>query len=75
MSGPVGTVYSHTTIRVAGNAHAAEAPFVLLLIDGDDGSRLLGRFSSEEPPEVGARVRARENPAGVPVFEPAEESA
>jgi uncharacterized OB-fold protein len=65
-----GRVYSHTTIRVAGNAHAADAPFVLLLVERDDGSRTLGRYALQEPPAVGARVRAREAATAVTVFEP-----
>lgn len=64
-----GTVYSHTTIRVAGNAHADEAPFVLLLVEGEDGRRRLGRFREDEPPALGTPVFARDERDGVPIFE------
>ena len=73
MSELAGTVYSHTTIRVAGNAHADEAPFVLLLVQGEDGSRRLGRFRDDEPPALGTRVVAREERNGVPIFRPLQE--
>ena len=72
MSELAGTVASHTTIRVAGNAHADQAPFVLLLVEGDDGSRSLGRFHGDEPPAIGTRVLAREEKDGVAIFGPQE---
>jgi uncharacterized OB-fold protein len=65
-----GTVSSHTTIRVAGNAHAHEAPFVLLLVEGDDGTRRLGRYLDDEPPALDTRVVAREERDGVAIFGP-----
>lgn len=52
-----GTVYSHTTIRVPGAKHADRGPFALVLVDLDDGRRVLGHLSGEEPPlPIGARV-------------------
>ena len=51
-----GTVQSHTTIRVPGKAHSADAPFVLLLVALDDGKRVLGHFGGSAPPPIGARV-------------------
>ena len=39
-----GTVQSHTVIRVPDKAHAAVAPFVLLLVELADGKRVLGHF-------------------------------
>jgi len=68
-----GTVYSHTTIRVAGNAHVGEAPFVLLLVDRDDGGRQLGRYRGDEPPAIGTRVEVVELVGDVPVYAPSEE--
>jgi len=53
-----GSVQSHTIIRVPGKAHAAKAPFVLLLVQLDDGRRVLGHFSGAEPPAIEARVMA-----------------
>jgi uncharacterized OB-fold protein len=68
-----GTVYSHTTIRVAGNAHAADAPFVLVLIDADDGSRVLGRWAGEQPPPIGSRVVERAGSDPYRAFAPTHE--
>lgn len=68
-----GTVYSHTTIRVAGNAHVGEAPFVLLLVDRDGGGRQLGRYRGDEPPPIGTRVAVVELVDAVPVYAPSEE--
>ena len=73
MSDGAGTVYSRTTIRVPGNAQAAEAPFVLLLVTGDDGVRRLGRFRGECAPEIGTHVAVAAAVDGVPIFEPAGE--
>jgi acetyl-CoA C-acetyltransferase len=68
-----GTVHSHTTIRVAGNAHVGEAPFVLLLVDVDGGGRRLGRYRGQEPPPIGTRVAVVETVGDVPVYGPSEE--
>lgn len=68
-----GTVYSHTTIRVAGNAHVGEAPFVLLLVDRDGGGRRLGRYRGDAPPPIGTRVAVVELVDEVPVYAPSEE--
>lgn len=51
-----GTVQSHTVIRVPGKAHAADAPFVLLLVRLDNGNRILGHFHGSEPPPINSRV-------------------
>ena len=53
-----GIVQSHTIIRVPGKAHAAKAPFVLVLVALDDGRRVLGHFRNGGPPRIGARVVA-----------------
>jgi uncharacterized OB-fold protein len=53
----VGTVQSHTVIRVPDKAHANQAPFVLLLVVLDGGKRALGPFDRVEPPAIGSRVR------------------
>jgi uncharacterized OB-fold protein len=58
MSRLTGEVYSHTVIRFPGNVHAEAAPFVLLLVNLDDGKRVLGHFDAAEPPAIGARVAA-----------------
>lgn len=53
-----GSVQSHTIIRVPGKAQAAKAPFVLLLVQLDDGRRVLGHFNGAEPPAIESRVMA-----------------
>ena len=58
MSALEGTVASHTIIRVPDKAHAAMAPFVLLLVELADGKRVLGHFDRAEPPAIGSRVTA-----------------
>jgi uncharacterized OB-fold protein len=68
MSESGGSVYSFTTIRVAGNAHAAETPFTLLLVDCDDGVRRLGRWTGDEPPPIGRRVLEQPSNDPYPAF-------
>ena len=74
MSDVKGKVYSHTVIRVPGNAHAGSAPFVLLLVELDDGRRILGHFAGGEPPAIGTRVIARSSER-TPVFSAVEEQS
>jgi uncharacterized OB-fold protein len=62
-----GTVQSHTIIRVPDKAHAAMAPFVLLLVELADGKRVLGHFNRAEPPPIGCRVTAEQSEQ-TPVF-------
>ncbi len=51
-----GTVESYTVIRVPGKQHAGAGPFVLLLVELDNGRRVLGRFDGPEPPPISSRV-------------------
>jgi uncharacterized OB-fold protein len=69
-----GTVASHTVIRVPDKAHAAMAPFVLLLVDLGGGKRVLGHFAGAEPPAIGTRVRADPSDQQTPVFRVQETS-
>jgi uncharacterized OB-fold protein len=62
-----GKIYSHTVIRMPGRGHAADAPFVLLLVELDDGKRVLGHFQGSEPPPIDTRVRS-DNKNPTPVF-------
>jgi len=62
-----GIVQSHTVIRVPDRAHAAMAPFVMLLVDVD-GKRVLGHFAGMQPPEIGSTVWADEPGTDTPVF-------
>jgi uncharacterized OB-fold protein len=68
-----GKVCSHTVIRMPGKAHAGVAPFVLLLVELDDGKRLLGHFKGSEPPRIDTRVRS-ENENPTPIFTTLPES-
>jgi uncharacterized OB-fold protein len=52
----LGTVQSHTVIRVPDKAHAAMAPFTLLLVALTDGKRVLGHFHGVDVPAIGSRV-------------------
>jgi uncharacterized OB-fold protein len=63
-------LYSHTTIRVAGVAHAAEAPFVVVLVDTPRG-RVLGRLRGDEVPPIGTPLVDTGERDGVPMFEAA----
>ena len=68
-----GIVRSHTVIRLAGKAHAANAPFVLLLVELEDGRRVLGHFQGDEPPPIDTRVLGRAAENTPPIFAVAEE--
>ena len=68
-----GTVQSHTVVRVADKAHAALAPFVLLLVELAGGKRVLGHFNRSEPPPIGTRVTAEITEQQTPVFRALEE--
>ncbi|MGH7908011.1 MAG: OB-fold domain-containing protein [Candidatus Binataceae bacterium] len=64
-----GSVYSHTLIRVPGRAHAHEPPFLILLVELEDGARVLGRFDGNgEAPGIGARVAETGRKGNVPLF-------
>jgi uncharacterized OB-fold protein len=69
-----GTVASHTIIRVPDKAHAGMAPFVLLLVDLGGGKHVLGHFSGDAPPAIGARVRADSSDQQTPLFRVQETS-
>ena len=63
-----GKVQSHTVIRVPDKAHAAMAPFVLLLVELANGKRVLGHFRGTSPPAIGSRVTADASEQATPVF-------
>jgi uncharacterized OB-fold protein len=69
-----GIVQSYTVIRVPGQRLAAEGPFVLLLVELDDGRRVLGRFNGSEPPPISSRVMAQAIENATPSFRIAEET-
>ena len=68
MSAAVGTVLSHTVIRIPDKAHAEWVPFVLLLVALESGKQVLGHFDRPEPPEIGSRVVADAAEPQTPVF-------
>jgi uncharacterized OB-fold protein len=74
MSELTGKVYSHTVIRVPGNVHAEAAPFVLLLVELDNGKRVLGHFVGSEPPAIDMRVIASQSDK-TPVFSIVQEKS
>jgi uncharacterized OB-fold protein len=71
----VGTVNSHTMVRMPGHAHADRAPFVLLLVETEDGKRCLGHFAGNAAPPIGARVVGCERVQGTLVFEVVQEKS
>jgi uncharacterized OB-fold protein len=74
MSDLTGKVYSHTVIRVPGNVHAETAPFVLLLVELDNGKRMLGHFAGSEPPAIDTCVTANQSDK-TPVFSIVQEKS
>ena len=68
MTAMQGIVQSHTIIRVPDRAHAAMAPFVLLLVELANGKRVLGHFHGTSPPAIGSRVTADASEQETPVF-------
>ncbi len=74
MSFVVGTVESHTVIRVPDKAHADQAPFVLLLVVLDGGKHVLGHFDRPDPPAIGSRVTAEAADDQTPEFRLVEKS-
>jgi uncharacterized protein len=62
--GPGGTVWAHTTVRVA--VADREPPYTLAYVDLDDGPRILARVDGQ--PAVGGRVQvAGTTPEGDPL--------
>jgi uncharacterized OB-fold protein len=74
MSDLTGKVYSHTVIRVPANVQAEAAPFVLLLVELDNGKRVLGHFAGSEPPAINTRVTANQSDK-IPVFSIVQEQS
>lgn len=62
------TVLSSTVIRVPGAAHAVSAPFTLLLVEADDGRKMLGHFDKGHLPPIGSRVISNGNKNGTLLF-------
>jgi uncharacterized OB-fold protein len=69
-----GTVQSHTVIRVPDKAHAAMAPFTLLLVELSDGKRVLGHFHGTDLPAIGSRVAGSAAKNATIIFRALEET-
>ena len=52
-----GTVRAWTTIHIAPARYAGEAPYTVVLVELDEGPRLMGRLGVGERTERGNRVR------------------
>jgi uncharacterized OB-fold protein len=63
-----GTILSSTVIRVPGAAHAASAPFTLLLVEVEGGRHVLGHFEGAIAPDIGATVIAQASEGNTLVF-------
>ena len=62
----IGTIYSHTTIRVAPEAYRDQAPYDIAIVEMQPGLRITARIQSEEAGkiQIGEQVeynRADEN--------------
>ena len=55
-----GVVYSHTTVHRASGLYAGETPYVVAIVDLDEGVRLLARLDGVDPgaPVIDLPVRA-----------------
>lgn len=63
-----GVIYSTTMVHMAGGTHAALTPFSLVLVDLEDGARVLGQGRPGTVPEIGELVIAIGEQDGVPIF-------
>jgi uncharacterized OB-fold protein len=62
-----GTVYTETLIHSAPEAFVSEAPYQLIIVTLDSGTRLTGRVSGDAV-EIGDAVILAEERNGVPFF-------
>jgi uncharacterized OB-fold protein len=63
-----GTIYTETTIHAAPREFVAEAPYQLVIVTLEDGTRKTGRVLPGEPVAIGDRVEVAEEKNGVPFF-------
>ena len=63
-----GTVYTETIIHSAPREFLAEAPYQLVIITLEDGTRKTGRVLSGERVAIGDRVEAAGEQNGTPYF-------
>ena len=62
-----GVVYTETLIHSAPEAFVSEAPYQLIIVTLEDGSRLTGRVHGD-PVAIDDRVELSEHRSGVPFF-------
>ena len=62
-----GTVYTETLIHAAPREFVAEAPYQLIIVTLDDGTRMTGRVTGEAV-AIDDRVELAEPKNGVPYF-------
>lgn len=63
----LGTVYTETVVHLAPEAFMADAPYQLVIVSMDDGSRVTGRVVGDRV-LIGDRVVREKAPDGVPCF-------
>jgi len=66
-----GVVYTETVVWAAPEAHAASAPYQLLIVQLDSGSRVTGRMLDNRV-SIGDRVILMERRSGTAFFRKAE---
>jgi uncharacterized OB-fold protein len=62
-----GVVYTETLIHSAPEAFVAEAPYQLIIVTLEDGTRLTGRVAGDRV-TIDDRVELAEHRSGVPFF-------
>ena len=62
-----GVVYTETLIHSAPEAFVAEAPYQLIIVTLEDGTRLTGRVTGDRV-AIDDRVELAEHRSGVPFF-------
>ena len=63
-----GTVYTETLIHAAPREFVAEAPYQLVIVTLEDGTRKTGRVVPGLRVAIGDRVEAAEEKNGIPYF-------
>jgi uncharacterized OB-fold protein len=63
-----GTVYTETLIHAAPREFVHEAPYQLVIVTLEDGTRRTGRVVSGDRVAIGDRVEAAEEKNGIPYF-------
>jgi uncharacterized OB-fold protein len=65
--GMIGTVYTETVVHLAPEAFAKDAPYQVVIVSLEDGSRVTGRVLGERT-RIDDRVEQVEMRDGVPFF-------